>query len=162
MATTQTELKMLTALRAMKSLQGMKTSHLRKLAALATEITFAPDQIIYREGDLGDGIYFIEEGEVVIEMGLPGMSSPMKMYSVGPGQLFGWSALFPPRRKQARARAVVSTRTIAIDAAQLRETMLVDQSLENVLIQQVNEVIADRLSMTRQQLAQSVHLGSKV
>jgi CRP-like cAMP-binding protein len=143
----------------MKSLQGMKTSHLRKLAALATEITFDQDQIIYREGDLGEAIYFIEEGEVVIEMGLLGVSSLVKMYSVGPGQLFGWSALFPPRRKQARARAVVLTRAIAIDAANLRETMLADQGLENMLIQQVNEVIADRLAMTRQQLANSVHLS---
>jgi CRP-like cAMP-binding protein len=152
----QTELKILVALRSMKSLEGMKTPHLKKLTALATEVKFTPDQIIYREGDLGEAIYFIEEGEVVIEMGLPGLSNPVKMYTVGPGQLFGWSALFPPRRKQARARVIVPTQAIAVNAAKLREAMLADQGLENALIQRVNEVIAERLAMTRQQLANSL------
>ncbi len=153
--TTQTGLKILTALRSMKSLQDMRTSHLKKLTALATEVKFTQDQIIYREGDLGEAIYFIQEGEVSIEIGSLDVSNPVKMYSVGPGQLFGWSALFPSRRKQYRARAVIPTYTIAIDAAKLRETMLADQGLENALIQRVNEVIADRLAMTRQQLAKT-------
>jgi CRP-like cAMP-binding protein len=52
----------------MKALHGMETAHLKKLAALASEVNFAKDQIIYREGDLGDAIYFIIDGRVVIEM----------------------------------------------------------------------------------------------
>jgi CRP/FNR family transcriptional regulator, cyclic AMP receptor protein len=158
MMTMQTELKLLTALQSMKSLQNIKTSHLKKLVVLATEVTFTQDQIIYSEGDLGEAIYFIVAGEIVIEMGSPGTVKPVKTYSVGPGQLFGWSALFPPRRKQARARAVVPTQVIAVNAAKLREAMLSDQGLENAIIQKVNEVIADRLTMTRQQLADLVPL----
>jgi CRP-like cAMP-binding protein len=158
--TTQTELRMLTALRSVKALQGMETSHLRKLAALGTEVNFAEDQIIYREGDLGEAIYFIEDGQVVIEMNLPGSSSPATMYSVGPGQLFGWSALFPPRRKQARARAVVPTHAIAVNAAGLREAFQADQALENAIIQRVSEVIADRLATIRQQLAHCFQSGA--
>ncbi len=154
--TTQTELRMLTVLRSMKALHGMETVHVKKLAALATEVTFATDQIIYREGDLGEAIYFIEEGQVIIEMSVPESSKPVMMYTVEPGQLFGWSALFPPRRKQARARAVVPTRVIAIRAAQLRAAFQADQSLQNAMIERVTEVIADRLSATRGQLARSV------
>jgi len=150
--TTQNELKLLTTLRGINALQGMESAHLKKLAAMAAEVTFAKDQIIYREGDLGEAIYFIEDGQVVIEMSVPD-SPPVMMYPVSPGQLFGWSALFPPRRKQARARAVVLTHVIAINAARLREAFKADQSLENAMIQRVNEVIADRLAVTRQQLA---------
>ena len=149
--TTKTELRLLTILRGIKALEGMESAHLKKLAALATEITFAKDQIIYREGDLGDAIYFIEDGQVVIEMSVSD-GPPIKMYPVESGQLFGWSALFPPRRKQARARAIVPTHVIAINAARLREAFRADQGLENALIQRVNEVIADRLAVTRQQL----------
>lgn len=150
--TTQTELKLLTSLRGIKALQGMGSAHFKKLAAMATEAIFAKDQIIYREGELGDAIYLIEEGQVVIEMSVAD-GPPVKMYPVEPGQLFGWSALFPPRRKQARARAVAPTRVIAINAARLREAFKADQNLENAIIQRVNEVIADRLAATRQQLA---------
>jgi len=152
--TTQTELKLLTTLRGMKALQGMESGHIKKLAAMASEVTFAQDQIIYREGDLGDAIYFIEEGRVMIEMSSAD-GPPIKMYPVEPGHLFGWSALFPPRRKQARARALVPTRVIAINAARLQAAIKTDQNLENALIQRVNEVIADRLAITRQQLAET-------
>jgi CRP/FNR family transcriptional regulator len=148
---TKTELRLLTILRGIKALEGMESAHFKKLAAMASEVTFAKDQIIYGEGDLGEAIYFIEDGEIVIEMSVSS-GPPVKMYPVGPGQLFGWSALFPPRRKQARARAVVPTRVIAINAARLREAFRADQSLENALIQRVNEVIADRLAITRHQL----------
>jgi SulP family sulfate permease len=160
--TTQTELRLLTALRGMHALQKMETGHIKKLAALASEMQFAKDQIIYRSGDPGEAIYFIEEGEVVIEMTQPDNSNPMLMYTVGPGHLFGWSALFPTRRKQARARAVTPTRVIAINAAGLRAAFRSDQSLENAMIQQVNEVIADRLAAIRQQLANTVQLEAKV
>lgn len=160
--TTQTELRLLTALRGMHALQKMETGHIKKLAALASEMQFVKDQIIYRSGDPGEAIYFIEEGEVVIEMTQPDNPNPMLMYTVGPGHLFGWSALFPTRRKQARARAVTPTRVIAINAAGLRAAFRSDQSLENAMIQQVNEVIADRLAAIRQQLASTVQLEAKV
>jgi CRP-like cAMP-binding protein len=136
----------------MKALQAVEPGHVKKLAALATEVKFAKDQIIYREGDLGDAIYFIEDGQVVIEMNVRDLIEPVTMYTVGPGELFGWSALFPPRRKQARARAVVPTQVIAINAAHLREAFRADQGLENALIQRVTEVLADRMSATRLQL----------
>jgi hypothetical protein len=41
---------------------------------------------------------------------------------------------------------------IAINAARLREAFRADQGLENAIIQRVNEVIADRLAVTRQRL----------
>lgn len=158
--TTQTEVRMLTALRSMKSLHGMENQHLKKLAALAGEQKFAANQIIYRQGDPGEAIYFIEEGEVVIEMNLP-EGGQATMSTVGPGQLFGWSALFPPRRKQANARAVQPTRVIAINAARLREAFQADYTLENAIIQRVTEVIADRLASARHQLMQMAQPSQK-
>jgi SulP family sulfate permease len=139
----------------------METAHLKKLAALASKIKFAKDQIIYREGDPGEAIYFIEEGQVLIEMNMPDVSTPVMMYPVGPGQLFGWTALFPARRKQARARAVVPTQVIAINAAGLQEAFQTDQGLENAIIQRATEVIAERMNAVRLQLARAVQSGVK-
>ena len=65
------ELRILTALRAIEPLQGLETPHLKKLAAIATESQFSTDEIIYREGDLGQAIYLIQKGEVAIEMDVP-------------------------------------------------------------------------------------------
>ncbi|MFN8459021.1 MAG: cyclic nucleotide-binding domain-containing protein, partial [Anaerolineae bacterium] len=75
--------------------------------------------------------------------------------TVGPGQLFGWSALFPGRRKQASARALEPTWAIALDAARLHEAFRLDPKLEVALIHRVTEVIANRLASTRRQLTQT-------
>jgi CRP/FNR family transcriptional regulator len=144
----------------MKALQGVEPGHVKKLATLATEVKFAKDQIIYREGDLGDTLYFIEDGQVVIEINMPDMSEPVTMYSVGPGELFGCSALLAPRRKQLRARAVGPTQIIAINATRLRERFLADQGLENSIIRCVIQVMSDRMSITRQNLASMVKSGA--
>lgn len=139
------------SLYSMSALHNMEISQIKKLALLATEISFVKDEVIYREGDEGKAIYFIEKGEVVIEMNQPD-GSKVTVSIVGPGQLFGWSALFPGRRKQASARAVFPTWAIALDAARLHEAFRLDPKLEVTLIQRVTEVIADRLASTRRQL----------
>lgn len=142
------------SLYAMSALHGMEISQIKKLALLATEVSFAENEVIYREGDEGKAIYFIEKGQVVIEMNQPD-GSKVTVSTIGPGQLFGWSALFPGRRKQASARATTPTWAIALDAARLHEAFRLDPKLEVALIQRVTEVIADRLAGSRRQLAQT-------
>ncbi len=142
------------ALYAMPVLRGLEMAQIRKLALLSSEVSFAENEVIYREGDEGKAIYFIEKGQVVIEMNQPD-GSKVTVTTVESGQLFGWSALFPGRRKQASARALVPTWAIALDAARLHEAFRLDPKLEVALIQRVTEVIADRLSNARRQLAQT-------
>jgi CRP-like cAMP-binding protein len=129
----------------------METKHLRKLASIATEVEIPEGVIIYRPGDIGKSLYLIEEGEVVIEMDVPDQGL-VTMLTVGPGELFGWSSLFPSERKMARARAVKLTKAIAIDASQLRQAWKTDYDLEYAVIKRIATVMADRIKITRRQL----------
>lgn len=151
---------LLTTLRSMSCLHDMETSHLKKLAAIATMSKFSADQIIYREGDVGTAIYFVQEGQVAIEMNSPD-GSRVNVLTVVPGQLFGWSSLFPSRRKTASARALTSTKVIMIKAADLRDLFQTDHALEYALFQRVTEVVADRLKVTRQQFATRLNSDSE-
>jgi CRP-like cAMP-binding protein len=74
------------------------------------------------------------------------------VYTVGLGQLFGWSSLFPPRRKTATARSVTPTRSIVIEANRLRDLFETDHTFESVIMRRVTEVVADRVKATRLQL----------
>jgi hypothetical protein len=56
--TTQTEIKLITALRSMAALHDLEAPHLRKLASIAGEMAFPADKIVYREGDIGEAILF--------------------------------------------------------------------------------------------------------
>lgn len=153
--TSQSELKILTILRSTELTHDMETNHLRKLASIASEVEFAEDEVIYEAGEVGKAVYLIETGEVVIEMDAPGVG-PVKVLTVGPGQLFGWSSLFPAERKTARARAVQPTRAVAIDANRLRALWQTDHGLEYAIIRRATRVMADRIKATRQQLVKAL------
>jgi SulP family sulfate permease len=153
--TTQTELKLITAFRSMAALHDIEAPHLRKLAAIANEMEFAEGEIVYREGDIGEAIYLIQSGEVVIETPLD-EARYAPVCALGPGQLFGWSALFPGWRKSARARVTQAAQVIALAAARLRALFRSDHRLERVINQRITEVVADRLKSTRRELAKTL------
>lgn len=153
--TTKNELKIITTLRVMPFTRGLDSKHLKKLASMATEVSFAAGETIFQEGDEGVAIYLIEEGEVTVEAQVVGQGL-LTILVLGSQELLGWSALFPPRRKSSTARAVKPTRAIAIDVDQLLEAFQSDQELEVQIIRRVTDVIAERLKITRAQLLKSV------
>lgn len=153
--TTQTELKVLTILRNLPLTADMKTEHLKKMAAAAREVEFSNQEIIYDEGHLGQGIYIIQSGQVAIEMKTL-TNDYIIIHLLGAGELFGWSALFPAERKNARARAMQPSRAILLDTARLQAAWQQDQAFENALIQRTTRVMLDRIRNTRRQLADSL------
>lgn len=143
-----------TVLQALQSLEftrDLEPHQQAKLAGMAHEAIFPANHVIFREGDPGELIYLIKDGQVAIDIKVPGRGRTTVL-TVGPGELLGWSSLFPSERKTAGARAMTPTRAIAINAAQMRETMQTDHDLGCVLLWRVASVIAARLKATRLQL----------
>jgi CRP-like cAMP-binding protein len=157
--TTQSELKILTVLRSMEVLHGLEASHVKKLASIAREMQFPEGEIIYRPGDIGQAIYLIQTGQVIIEMEVVGYGQ-VTVYTVEPGQLFGWSALFPPRRKSAQARVAKPTWAIVIPADQLLDLFHRDHNLEFAFTKRITETVVERMKATRLQLAKVYASGN--
>ncbi|MCG3212495.1 MAG: hypothetical protein FOGNACKC_06165 [Anaerolineae bacterium] len=130
----------------------LEPPQLRKVAKITTQLEFVPDEIIYREGELGKGLYIIREGNVCVEMDIPDHGL-VTLYNLGPGQLFGWSALIPGRRKKARARATNPTKVLFIDANDIRNLSRLDHKVDRALMNCVIQVMAERLYATREGLA---------
>ena len=149
--TTKNGLRILTILRDMPFTHGLASRHLKKLAAMAVEVNFAAGETIFQVGDEGMAIYLIEEGQIVVEAEVAGQGL-VTILTLGPQELLGWSALFPPRRKSSTARTVRPTWAIAIDVDQLLEAFKSDRELEAEIIRRVADVIAERLRITRAQL----------
>lgn len=149
---TPTELKIVTVFRSMEAFCNLDPLHLHKLAAIATEVQFEEGAIIYQAGEVGQAIYLILEGEVAVEMEVVDYG-PVTLFTLGPGQLFGWSSLFPTRRKQARARVVQPTQVIAINASALRDMLRADHEMERAIMNCMTEVVVDRVRGARLELA---------
>jgi CRP-like cAMP-binding protein len=149
--TSEIELKALTMLRSVELTHNMETEHLRKLASMASEVEFSEGEIIYHQGDTGRAVYLIEEGEVVVDIAVPGQGQ-VTINTFGPGQFFGWSSLFPSERKMAWTRALKPTRAIAINASQVRVACRADHGLEYAIIRRAARDMIDRIKACRQQL----------
>lgn len=95
--------------------KDMEPRYLEELAALASEIKFGEGQTIFREADVGEFVYLIAEGQVAVEIHVPGRGR-VTILTVGPGQLLGWSSLFPSAHKTASARTVTTAAATAVTA----------------------------------------------
>jgi len=141
----------LAALQTLEFTRDLDPKHLEKLASISYEVNFAEGQTIFREGDVGEVVYLIQEGQAAVDIHVPGRGR-VTILTVGPGELLGWSTLFPSKRKTAGGRTVTPVKAIAINGAQLRELIQSDHDLGCVLLWRVAEVIAERLKATRLQL----------
>jgi CRP-like cAMP-binding protein len=155
MMTTKAQERALSQLRANPLLHSMDSKHLKKLAAIAVEAEFARDEVIYQRGHLGQALYLIQEGEVTIATDTPGQEQVV-LHTLGPGQLFGWSALFPQERKMFITRATKPTRVLVMNAAKIRDAWQSDTSMEYALIRRGGEAMSNRMLLLRQQLAEMI------
>ena len=72
---------------------------------------FEPGQIIFREGDRGDWLYVVTDGEV--EVLREGAGVPLRR--LGRGECFGEIALVSDRPRSATVRAVSASNVLAVD-----------------------------------------------
>ena len=59
---------------------------------MTRELTFAANQIIFKEGDAGNGVYFVKEGLVQIQA-VVGQGDLKVLSRIPPGELFGEMAV---------------------------------------------------------------------
>src|SRR3954447_9285656 len=76
---------------------------LADLVGLATEECFVAGAIVVAEGEIGDRLYVIAQGEVEVTIARP--TGPVPLTKLGPGEQFGELALILPG---GRRRATVT------------------------------------------------------
>jgi len=75
---------------------------------------FEAGQAIFREGDHGDWLYIIEEGEIEVRKAVRGQDeTPIRR--LGPGDCFGEIALLGDQVRTASTHSLTSANVLAID-----------------------------------------------
>ena len=129
-------------------LAGMNSEQLVLLTDCAIPVHFEKGQIIFREGDMANRFYLIESGKVVLESNA-GLDNPLIIDTISPGDLLGWSWMFPPYTWQFTARAVEPTAAIFFYGTILREYCEKDHSLGYELLKRMSAVMVKRLQAAR-------------
>ena len=132
-------------------LAGMKHTQLTLLTDCAVARHFKTNQTILREGEFANGFYLIENGKVALEAEAD-FGESMLIQKIGPGDLLGWSWMFPPYVWQFTTRPIEPTNTLFFYAAILREYCEKDHSLGYELLKRISAVMVRRLQAAHAQM----------
>lgn len=116
---------------------------------------FDAGEVIIREGERARHFFLIEKGKVVLESG-DEFGETVVVETIGPGDLLGWSWMFPPYIWHFTARAVEPTEVIFFNGTVLRQYCERDHSLGYELHKRMSAVMARRLQAARTKML-SVH-----
>lgn len=132
-------------------LEGFEPQDLERLAALASEVRFKRDHIVFREGENHGYFYLIIDGSVVLEITAGG--HPMSLQTLHGGDAMGWSSLVDPLGgAHFEARALTPVRALAFQGAQLRAACEIDPAFGYRMMKALLTLVTERLDASRLQL----------
>ena len=105
-------------LRQQPLLRDLDPADVELLAGCGRNEVFPAGAVIARETEMADRFYVVRAGRVALE--LPAPTGPLVIETLGPGDLVGWSWIFPPYRWTCDVEALDLTKVVAIDGACLR------------------------------------------
>jgi signal transduction histidine kinase len=91
-------------LEACQLFRSLTPSELAVLCRIAQERGFRAGLEIFKQGDVGDGVYVVKEGFVEISAGVS-QNSRKRLSRVGPGEIFGEMAVLETKPRSATATA---------------------------------------------------------
>ncbi|MFI5618694.1 Crp/Fnr family transcriptional regulator [Streptomyces sp. NPDC051567] len=129
----------------------LSAEHRGRLMSHAREVNFREGARIFDEGARAASFWIVRSGTVTLEIPVPGRR-PTPVESLGPGELVGWSWLFPPYLWQLGAEAMSPVRAYEFDAPTVRMLMDADPAFGSAVGHWVGRVLALRLQQTRTRL----------
>jgi CRP-like cAMP-binding protein len=127
---------------------GLPAQDLAFIAGCARNVVFEEGALLFREGAAADTFYLVRRGRVAFEIHTPDRGG-LVVETAEPGDVVGWSWLFPPYRWHFDAHAVEVVHAIAFDGACLRGKCEEDTRLGYELMRRFAQVMIDRLQHTR-------------
>jgi len=133
-------------------MHGLAHRHTAKLAALATEVTFAENEVILVDRQQSRYFYLVTSGSVNIELHTPIFT--VSVLAVGPGQAFGWSALLDHQDTVFQVRARERTTALRIAGPDLTQACRDDGELGVEMLLRTLQVAAGRIKATEAKFAE--------
>jgi len=139
---------------------GLNADYKATLAKSAVEFSVDEGHYFFHEGDILDHFYLVLEGTVAIVIAIPDRDEVQTLTRqltgnlknrdvtvsiVRPGNIFGWSALIPPHKSTAGAKAQMSCQVTSFDCEELRPLCDEDHEFGHLMTQKAAQVIREGL-----------------
>ena len=132
-------------------LRGMSHDHLAVLADAASDVTFPARHRLIKDGHSATRFWLIQSGHVTLDLHVPGQG-PVRIETIGMGELLGWSWLFPPYKWAFGAVAASPVEAFEFDARAVRARCAADPVLGHEVTHRVARVLSKRLQSARGRL----------
>ncbi len=133
---------------------GLEPAHLDMIAECASGLDLDTDHVLFREGEPANAFYLIEQGRVAVEAHVPGDGNVL-VQVLGPGDVLGWSWLFPPFSWHFQARTLEPVRAVKLDGGHLLGLAEKNKEFGYRLMKRVARVVIQRLQSTRKKMLAS-------
>ena len=129
---------------------GLSEAELAEIAKLCRERTYDDGSVIFTIGGSATDIYLLKTGKVniQIEFKIYEYEIIATVYTVGKGEIFGWSALVPPHRLTASARCEGKADVITIDGKELLDLLEKEKLIGYLVMKNLSGLISSRLAST--------------
>ena len=119
-------------------------SHVSEFMAYVVKVSFAEGEILIRQGDESSDIFFIESGEVGIEIE-PVLGQTVVLRQMGPGTAIGEAAFYLGKRRSASVKALAPTTAYKLSRHALDEMAEAHPAAAVAFHEFMNRHLAERL-----------------
>lgn len=109
---------------------------------------YADGEVIIHEGDIGDCMYVMQEGQAEVLIGSG--DNEIQLNVLGPGAFFGEMAMFERDKRSATVRALGRARVITVDKKNFMRRVHADPALAFRLV----ETMSQRIRKLTQRIAE--------
>lgn len=121
------------------------------IAGCGRNRVFNENETMASYGQPAEVFYLVRSGRVLVET-TPSSGHGLVVQTLGPGEILGWSWLFPPYQWTFDVIAAEKTHVIEFDASCLRRKCEADSAMGYAFLRKFAGVMTDRLRATRLQL----------
>ncbi len=132
--------------------KGLADAQLDKVVSLLKERTFEQGALVVEEGQEGDEMYIVREGEVAISKGIllniPGrgeVAFEKQLVTLGEGSYFGELALLAPDTRSATVKALTRLHAWVLESSSMQQLMDEDTDLGYRLVSVMSRELCHRL-----------------
>ncbi|MBB0246941.1 Crp/Fnr family transcriptional regulator [Streptomyces alkaliphilus] len=129
-------------------LKSLSPEYRERLLRVSREVSFPQGHRIFEERGRADRFWVLRSGSVTLDLRLPGDRTG-SVAILDPGDLLGWSWLFPPYEWDFGAEAVSPVRAHEFLGSEVRELCDRDPAFGYLLMRLFAEILANRLRLAR-------------
>ena len=130
--------------------ESLDPDDLRSLVSRLEEISYAQDDVIFKQGEEGSSLFIIEDGAVDISYGVG--KTKVCLATLYPGQFFGELSLFDGAPRSATATAIKPARMVRLDRDDFADFLNKNPAASMRIIAE----LSDRLRQTNELMSRQV------